>query len=145
MNGFGSALCFSRYSMMPLLSSATLVKAPRRMRIRGISAKNRSTMLSQEAEVGMKWRWKRECAFSQRLRLQSMRMPNALNAAVGNTSRGCHAAHAPTGRIGRLLMQGHVHHLLDLLDAQRLASRRTGSILQQPVHPLGCVATAPAA
>jgi len=37
--------------MMALLSSATLLKAPRRIRFRVISAKNRSTMLSQEAEV----------------------------------------------------------------------------------------------
>ena len=40
---------FSRYSMMALLSSATLLKVPRRIRFRVISAKNRSTMLSQEA------------------------------------------------------------------------------------------------
>ena len=37
-------------------SSATLLKVPRRMRFRVISAKNRSTMLSQEPEVGVKWR-----------------------------------------------------------------------------------------
>jgi hypothetical protein len=35
---------------MALSSSATLLKAPRRMRFRVISAKKRSTMLSQEAE-----------------------------------------------------------------------------------------------
>jgi hypothetical protein len=29
-------------------------EAPRRMRFRAISAKNRSTMLSQDAEVGVK-------------------------------------------------------------------------------------------
>ena len=52
--------------MMALLSSATLLKAPRRMRFRVISAKKRSTMLSQEAEVGVKCRWKRGCALSQR-------------------------------------------------------------------------------
>ena len=51
MNGLGSALWFSRYSMMALLSSATLLKAPRRIRFRVISAKNRSTMLRQEAVV----------------------------------------------------------------------------------------------
>ena len=42
--------------MMALLRSATLVKTPRRMRLRVISAKNRSTMLSQDAEVGVKCR-----------------------------------------------------------------------------------------
>jgi hypothetical protein len=51
---------------MALLSSATLLNAPHRMRFRVISAKKRSTMLSQNAEVGVKWRWKRGCALSQR-------------------------------------------------------------------------------
>jgi len=36
------------------------------MRFRVISAKKRSTMLSQEAEVGVKCKWKRGCALSQR-------------------------------------------------------------------------------
>src|SRR5439155_9982346 len=45
--------------MMAPLSSATLLKAPRRIRFRVISAKKRSTMLSQEAEVGVKCKWKR--------------------------------------------------------------------------------------
>jgi hypothetical protein len=52
--------------MMALLSSATLLKTPRRMRFRVISAKNRSTMLIQEAEVGVKCKWKRGCALIQR-------------------------------------------------------------------------------
>src|SRR6266403_1576938 len=56
----------ARYCMMALLSSATLLKAPRRMRFRVISAKKRSTMLSQDAEVGVKCKWKRGCALSQR-------------------------------------------------------------------------------
>src|ERR1700751_1779181 len=55
MKGFGSALWFSRYSEMALLSSATLLKVPPRMRFRVISAKKRSTMLCQDAEVGMKF------------------------------------------------------------------------------------------
>ena len=42
--------------MIALLSSATLLKVPRRMRSRVISAKKRSTMLSQDAEVGVKCR-----------------------------------------------------------------------------------------
>src|SRR5436190_8238393 len=52
MKGLGSALWFSRYFMITLLSSATLLKAPRRIRFRVISAKKRPTMLSQDAEVG---------------------------------------------------------------------------------------------
>ena len=52
--------------MMALLSSATLLKAPQRMRFRVMSAKNRSTMLIQEAEVGVKCKWKRGWALSHR-------------------------------------------------------------------------------
>ena len=40
--------------------------APRRMRFCVISAKKRSTMFSQEAEVGVKCKWKRGCALIQR-------------------------------------------------------------------------------
>ena len=39
---------------MACSNSATLLKTPRRMRFRVISAKKRSTMLSQEADVGVK-------------------------------------------------------------------------------------------
>src|SRR5580704_12213946 len=38
INGLGSALWFSSYSMMALLNSATLLKVPRRIRFRVISA-----------------------------------------------------------------------------------------------------------
>ena len=50
----------------PCAARAALLKSPRRMRFRVISAKKRSTMLSQDAEVGVKRRWKRGCALSQR-------------------------------------------------------------------------------
>lgn len=54
MKGWGSALWLSRYSMMAFLSSAMLLKAPRRIRFRVVSAKNRSIMVSREAEVGVR-------------------------------------------------------------------------------------------
>lgn len=57
---------FSKYSMMAFLSSATLLKAPRRMRFRVIW-KEALHHVEPEAEVGVKWRWKRGCALSQRL------------------------------------------------------------------------------
>ena len=40
--------------MMACFSSSTLLKTPRRMRFRVISAKKRSTMLSHEPDVGVK-------------------------------------------------------------------------------------------
>ena len=49
---------------MACSSSVTLLNVPRRMRLMVISAKNRSTRLSQEAEVGVKCRWKRGCLAS---------------------------------------------------------------------------------
>ena len=52
--------------MIAVSSWATVLKAPRRMRFSVISAKKRSTRLSQDAEVGVKCRWKRGCAASQR-------------------------------------------------------------------------------
>jgi hypothetical protein len=45
--------------MIALSRSGALVKAPRGMRSCVISAKRRSAWLSQEAEVGVKCRWKR--------------------------------------------------------------------------------------
>jgi hypothetical protein len=48
-----------------LLTSATLVNVPRRVRFCVISAKKRSTRFSQEALVGVKCRWQR-CLASQR-------------------------------------------------------------------------------
>src|SRR6185437_1963291 len=53
--------------MMAVSSWATLVNTPQRMRSSVIRPKKRSTMLSQEAEVGVKCRLKRGCALSQRL------------------------------------------------------------------------------
>jgi len=47
----------------------TVKDAPRR-RFSVRSRKKRSTMLSQEALVGVKWRWKRGCLASQRLTLE---------------------------------------------------------------------------
>ena len=49
-----------------LLQFVDVLKTPRRMRFRVISAKKRSTMLSHEPEVGEKRRWKRACRLSQR-------------------------------------------------------------------------------
>jgi hypothetical protein len=77
--------------------------------------------------------------------LERVRAPYPLDAAVRDARRRGHAAHAPLGRIRRLLMQRHVHHLLDLLGRQRLDARRAGCVLQQPVHPLRHIAAAPAA
>ena len=48
------------------------------------------------------------------------------------------------GRIRRLLVQRHVHHLLDLIGDSGL-TRDGGCVLQQPVHPLRHIAAAPAA
>ena len=79
------------------------------------------------------------------MRLQPVRTPDPLDAAVGDACCRRHAAPAPMGCIRRFLVQRHMHHLLDLLRAQWLDARRPGCVLQKPVHSLGHIAAAPAA
>ena len=59
MNGFGSSLWRKTYSSIASMTSCTLRKMPRRIRLSVRSRKKRSTMFSQEALVGVKWTWKR--------------------------------------------------------------------------------------
>ena len=57
---------------MALINSRTLRKTPRRMRRSVISRRNRSTRLSQDEEVGMKWMWKRGLRTSHFLKSKSI-------------------------------------------------------------------------
>ncbi len=54
ISSFGLALYAAMYSLMAAPKSATLVNTPRRMRLSVMSWKKFSTMLSQEALVGVK-------------------------------------------------------------------------------------------
>lgn len=63
--GRGVWLLMSMYRSMAVLSSSTLWKLPRRMRLRVISANHRSTRFSQEELVGVKCRWNLGCLASQ--------------------------------------------------------------------------------
>jgi hypothetical protein len=63
--GFGIGVVVVEIVVDRSLKIATLVKTPRRMRLRVISPKKRSTRLSQEALVGVKWSLKRLCLASQ--------------------------------------------------------------------------------
>jgi hypothetical protein len=63
MRGFW--LCPARYASMAAISSGTLAKLPRRMRLSVISRNHRYTMFNQELEVGMKCRWNRGWRRSQ--------------------------------------------------------------------------------
>jgi hypothetical protein len=72
----------------------------------------------------------------EEMRLQSVRMPDALDAAVGEARRLRHAAHAPVGRMRRLLVQRHVHDLLDLLGRQWFDARWPGRVLAARPFPL---------
>jgi hypothetical protein len=78
------------------------------------------------------------------MRLELVRFPYPLNARARKTGRGGHAAYAPVGGIRRLLVQGLVHHRIDLLRCQRFAARRAGRILDKPVHANSAVAPSPA-
>lgn len=59
MNGRGSSLFARRYAWIARMSSGTLPKVPPRMRLRVISANQRSIRLSQDVLVGVKCRWYR--------------------------------------------------------------------------------------
>jgi len=50
---------------MAAIKSRTLLKLPRRIRLRVISPNHRSTKLSQEELVGVKCRWNRAWRLSQ--------------------------------------------------------------------------------
>jgi hypothetical protein len=54
-NGLGFSLFRRINSLMANTRSDTLLNTPRRIRLRVISPNHRSTRLSQEEEVGVKW------------------------------------------------------------------------------------------
>jgi hypothetical protein len=64
INGYGLMFWCPMYSSMAEISSGTLVNTPRHNRSLVISRKKRSTMFSNDAEVGVKWMWKRGCLAS---------------------------------------------------------------------------------
>ena len=64
MKGLGSMLWCAMYKSMARSSSGTLVKLSRRMRLSVMSRKNRSTMFSHDALVGVKCMTKRGCRAS---------------------------------------------------------------------------------
>lgn len=57
----GFRLCTAMYSSMAEINSGTLRKTPHSHRSVEMLRKRRSTMLSQDTEVGVKWIWKRGC------------------------------------------------------------------------------------
>src|SRR5512138_2805539 len=61
MKGFGSALVSRTKRLMAALRSATDRKTPRMSRLLVSLAKKVSTALSQDAEVGVKWKVQRGC------------------------------------------------------------------------------------
>src|SRR5258708_12507691 len=66
LKGFGFWFRWAIQSAIAASSSSTLLKVPRRMRCRVISANSRSTRLSQEEDVGVKCSLKRLCLANQR-------------------------------------------------------------------------------
>src|SRR5665213_4545630 len=65
VKGFGSVLVTTRKRLMAAWRSTTDRKTPRFKRRLDSLAKKPSTALSQEAEVGVKWKTKRSCLASQ--------------------------------------------------------------------------------
>src|SRR4029077_9169341 len=65
VKGFGSALVSARKRLMAAWRSTTERKTPRFKRRLDSLTKSPSTALSQEHEVGVKWKTKRSCRSSQ--------------------------------------------------------------------------------
>src|SRR4249920_3826334 len=65
VKGFGSALVSARKRLMAAWRSTTERKTPRFKRRLDSLAKKPSTALSQQHEVGVKWKTKRSCRSSQ--------------------------------------------------------------------------------
>src|SRR5216683_3460428 len=65
VKGLGLLLVSARYRLMAAWRSTMPLKTPRLSRCRFSLAKKPSTALSQKAEVGVKWKWKRLCRSSQ--------------------------------------------------------------------------------
>jgi len=57
--GFGALMCSRKYRLMASWRSVTDLNVPRRMRRLVMIEKKPSTALSQEAEVGVKWKTQR--------------------------------------------------------------------------------------
>ena len=55
IKGFGLTLCAAMYSLIAASKSGTLLNTPRLIRLSVMSRKKRSTMLSQDELVGVKW------------------------------------------------------------------------------------------
>src|SRR4051812_48922235 len=62
--GLGHSLASARKRLMAAWRSTIPLKTPRLSRLLVSLAKQPSTALSQEAEVGVKWKWKRGCRTS---------------------------------------------------------------------------------
>jgi hypothetical protein len=65
VKGLGSAFVSASYRLMAAWRSTMPLNTPRLSRCRVSLAKKPSTALSQEAEVGAKWKWNRLCRSSQ--------------------------------------------------------------------------------
>jgi hypothetical protein len=70
------------------------------------------------------------------MRFEPVRTPDALDAAVGDPGRRRHAAQAPMGRIRRLLVQRHMHHLFDLSGVSGLTRDGRVASFSNPSTPL---------
>src|SRR3954466_4747469 len=71
MKGFGLSLVSARYRLMAAWRSTMPLKTPRLSRCLVSLAKKPSTALSQEAEVGGKWKWNEDAARARRAPLEA--------------------------------------------------------------------------
>jgi hypothetical protein len=107
VKGFGLALSSTRQRLIAACRPTTDKKTPRFNRRLVNLAKKRSTALSQDADVGMKWKVRRGCRASQQI-MRSFARLTLFNDIVGagkqrsggadNASDGPPPCQAPTNR-----------------------------------------------
>ncbi len=79
------------------------------------------------------------------MRLEPVRLPDALDGTAPKTTSLRHRAHAPARRRRRLGVKRHVHDSIDRRRRKRLAAGRTRRILQKPFDAPVAVAPPPSA
>lgn len=96
-------------------------------------------------DLGDEVRIARKLEGFRQMRLEPVRRPDLVYRRRCDASPRRHRAFAPVGGVRRLLVERQVHDLLDFPRRQGRAPGRAGRVLQQPVHPLGRIASPPAA
>src|SRR5271154_7243148 len=95
-------------------------------------------------DLGGKLRIVRQLESAHPVRLQPMRRPDPLNAAMADPGGFRHRSAGPVHGLARRFGERHLDHPLYGLRRQRRLARRPGRLVQQALHALGHKARLPA-